>query len=73
MVEMSNRLKDLIFWKKPEQTIALGVALSFIILFPKLSILILSIFLIFGRNYIIERIERSALRRDTTNRLLPPQ
>jgi hypothetical protein len=60
----------------PEVTIAFGIVLTVIVLFPRISLLIVSLFLIFGRGFIVNMMESYMVKIDKidySKRLLPPE
>jgi hypothetical protein len=72
LVAATKKAKQLLEWRRPEVTIALGVLLSLLVLFPKFSIIIFSVFLIFGKGYIITQFQKSVSKEEAPMRLLPP-
>ena len=72
LVKVHNIIKNIILWKHPELTLMFGLSLSVLVFFPKISILLFCLFLIFGRNIIGNKIESIIPRQDLSLRLLPP-
>jgi gamma-glutamyl phosphate reductase len=56
MVKIINKIKLIFSWQMPEFTILFGIILTLIVLFPKVSIIVVSLCLFFGRTYIITAI-----------------
>lgn len=76
MVKFYKTVKSVLFWQVPEVTIAFGIVLTVIVLFPRISLLIVSLFLIFGRGFIVNMMEGYMVKIDKidySKRLLPPE
>lgn len=56
-VEIFRFLKSIFKWEKPFWTFLFGCLLSFFVLYPKLSLLFFSLFLMFGRQTIMKKLQ----------------
>lgn len=66
-------MKSIFKWEKPFLTVLFGCSLSFMVLYPKLSILFLSLFLVFGRHMILKKLEEFQVQQDVSKRILLPE
>lgn len=71
-MKISKNLVSLFKWENPTYTIIFGVLVTFLIAYPKLSIALFSLFLVFGRNFIIKKAATVELWQDPSKRLLLP-
>jgi large-conductance mechanosensitive channel len=62
LVAVTKEVHKILSWKRPEVTMAYGLLLSLVVLFPKISTIIFSLCLIFGKGYFINQLERSVSR-----------
>ena len=54
-IKMHKRVRSLVRWKNPTKTLMFGLLLTLSIIYPKLSVGVFCLFLIFGKNLIIKQ------------------
>ena len=62
LIKIKNETKALLEWQKPISTLLFGFALTFAVLYPKLSIIFGSLSLIFGKHHFIRLLNNYQVR-----------
>lgn len=73
LIKATYKGKDILFWKNPEETFGFGIIVSLLIYFPKISIILLSLCLVFAKGYLISLVQTSMRKKDISKRLFPPE
>lgn len=71
VVAINNYIRQVYHWKYPTHTILFGICLTFLILNPRLTLVILGILILWCRKIIFIAFENYSKR--TYNRLVPPE
>ena len=56
-VQVYRMAKMILSWEKPLITTLFGCLLSFMVIYPKVSLLIFSLFLMFGKHKIMKKLQ----------------
>lgn len=73
LVSLYKKMLALFEWENPEQTLTFGFILSALVLFPKISIFILSLSLVLGKQKIFKKVQAIQAEKDITERIFLPE
>lgn len=72
VIKLNNRMKTVLSWQDPIKTLIFGCLLTFMIIYPRITIGLFGMVIIFGRHYIINKAADYELKKDISKRLIVP-